>query len=252
MRHRPRTVPLAFVTLIGLQCSAPEAAAPPTHAVPACAELSGPQCLPRASCGCFGEECIAGRVEPVNGGADRFVADGALESDGMAQLIEVCPNALNGLAECFTYVEVAQTCTVVCSDPPDHFSDPGYRCGFVDGACTRLGGPSLAPAVPAADPAAYADVRDAAAWLNPYLIVRADGVEIRSNGTIRVVAADALAEALVALPASAWPYGRVVAVQEQSIRSAGGSDDAAIGSNKEKCESELRRLGVVANWWPSG
>jgi hypothetical protein len=137
MRHRRFTALLVLMDIIGAGCSAPEAAAPPTHAVPACAELSGPQCLPRASCGCFGQECIAGRVEPVNGGADRFVATDASAADGLAQLVEVCPNTLNGLAECFTYVEVAQTCTGVCSDPPDHFADPGYRCGFVDGECTR-------------------------------------------------------------------------------------------------------------------
>ena len=111
------------------------------------------------------------------------------------------------------------------------------------------GGPQLDASIPADDPAAYADVRDAADWRNPYLIVRADGVEILSGGTSRVVPADALAEALASLPGSAWPYGRVVAVQEQSIRS--GDDDDAIRRSKEICEAELRGLGVAASWWPS-
>ena len=60
-------------------------------------------------------------------------------------VVEVCPSEANGLAECMTYVELAQVCTVTCSDPPDLFEDPGYRCGFVGGECTVLpSGPSAA------------------------------------------------------------------------------------------------------------
>jgi hypothetical protein len=141
MFQRPLTVSLVLLAL-GVACGpAREDGSAPAHPVPACAELSGPQCLPQASCGCFGDQCIAGRVEPVNGGNDRFVPSDGAEADGVAQRIEVCPNGQNGLAECFTYVEVAQTCTGVCSAPPDLFDDPGYRCGFVDGECTKLGGP---------------------------------------------------------------------------------------------------------------
>jgi hypothetical protein len=111
--------------------------------------------------------------------------------------------------------------------------------------------PGIDPAVPEADRSAWAEVRDATEWRNPYLIVLADGIEIRSAGARRIVAARDLAVALAALPATAWPWGRVVAVQEQAIRAGDASDDGPIRANKEICEAELRRLDVMAEWWPS-
>ena len=269
MRGRYLIAAVAFSALAAGRCGSRDAGAAAPSPRPACAERSGPQCLPRAGCGCFGGQCVRGRIEPASGGPDRFVVDGGAEPAETGVVVEVCPNEANGLAACVTYVELAVSCTVTCSAPPELFEDPGYRCGFVGGECTVLPsgpsgtgsggpgsgeapvGPALDPSVGEVDRAAYAGVRDAAEWGNPYLIVRVDGVEIRSAGESGVVAADGVAAALAALPATAWPYGRVVAVQEQSIRAGDGSDDERIRRNKEACEAELERLGVVAEWWPS-
>jgi hypothetical protein len=68
-------------------------------------------------------------------------------------------------------------------------------------------------AIPVADPAQIERIRDMKTWRNPYLIVRTDGVALldaADNAEIRLKLAELL-PALAALPASDWPYGRVVA-----------------------------------------
>src|SRR5580693_6945547 len=76
--------------------------------------------------------------------------------------------------------------------------------------------------IPPADPQKYSGSRDMKAWRNLYLIVRLDGVGLLdvSNNEQQIVDPDKLAEALAKLPPSAWPYGRVVAIQEISASSS--------------------------------
>jgi hypothetical protein len=99
------------------------------------------------------------------------------------------------------------------------------------------------------DPARYQKLGDAKDWGNPFLIVRANGIEIRSRETTKTVAVADLAESLRALPVEAWRLGRVVAVREIGIRSH--DDDELIEQNKKKLESTLKELDVTAWWWPS-
>ena len=76
-------------------------------------------------------------------------------------------------------------------------------------------------AIPAADPAKYEHIHDMKNWRNPYLIVRPDGVallDVADNAEI-LLKPDELLPALAALPASNWPYGRVVAATENAPRS---------------------------------
>lgn len=116
----------------------------------------------------------------------------------------------------------------------------------------------------------YVDVREAGAWLNPFLSVDADYL------TLRVTMADAnpsnlgqgtmlrpdaarrqevqlrpgdLADALAALPAGAWRYGRVVAVSESPLASK--KDRPKVRRNVEAAIQQLNDLGVVVEEWPS-
>jgi hypothetical protein len=110
----------------------------------------------------------------------------------------------------------------------------------------------LDPKIPPPDAEKYKFVRDAPDWANPYLVVRADGVDLISKaipGGRKKIAVKDLHKALVGLPVSAWPYGRVVAVSEISIRS--GNDDELVGENAKVVDSVLHRLGVNINRWPS-
>jgi hypothetical protein len=107
--------------------------------------------------------------------------------------------------------------------------------------------------IPKADPKKYESVRDAKEWANPYLIVRAEGIEVVSKGIAKgrkVITTQELRKALAALPVSAWPYGKVVAVQEIGIRSA--QDEKPIKQNTKAVKNVLKGLEVEAEWWPAG
>lgn len=109
---------------------------------------------------------------------------------------------------------------------------------------------SLRDRIPDPNPEEYQGIRDAKDWRNPYLIVRADGIEIvgmASNGS--PIAIESVAAALERLPESAWPYGLVVAIQDNGIV-AGESDRARIDANRELLVGLLNDLGVVVGFWP--
>lgn len=108
--------------------------------------------------------------------------------------------------------------------------------------------------IPPPDPGKYEDVRDARDWQNPYLVIRAEGVEVVSRSAAaerRIIPCDELAVFLESLPDTAWPYGRVVAAQEIGIRRVDGRDDQPIAENKARAERILRSLGVKVDWWAS-
>jgi hypothetical protein len=92
-------------------------------------------------------------------------------------------------------------------------------------------------------------VRDMRQWRNPFLILQKDGVALLdvANSEQRLLKPEELAGALAALPASAWPYGRVVAVQEGTP--AGSDDDKAeFRRNRAVIAGTLHEVHVVINW----
>ena len=115
----------------------------------------------------------------------------------------------------------------------------------------------------------YIDIHEPGNWANPFLSVEADTLDLRVNladanpspvgeGTmLRPAAARRqevqlrpaeLAAAIVALPASAWRYGRVIAVAEAPGTSP--KDRAKIRRNVESAIQQLNDLGVVVEEWP--
>lgn len=107
-------------------------------------------------------------------------------------------------------------------------------------------------AIPAADSAQIERIRDMKTWRNPYLIVRPDGVALldaADSAEIRLKPAELL-PALAALPASNWPYGRVVAAAENSARSS-DQDGVAIRRNKGIVGGILQDAHVAIKWVPS-
>jgi hypothetical protein len=89
-------------------------------------------------------------------------------------------------------------------------------------------------------------------WRNPYLIVRADGValfDVADSAEI-ILKPDELLPALAKLPASNWPYGRVVAAAEAGI--AGSEQDKiAIRRNKGIVGGLLHQAHIVVDWVPA-
>ncbi len=124
-------------------------------------------------------------------------------------------------------------------------------------------------AVPPPAKSRYMAVHEAANWNNPFLIVGSENLTLRveypdpvhSNAlpstmlkpararrqelTIRI--AD-LPDALSSLPAEEWPYGRVVAVEEDPAETP--SNRLQVRRNIETTVQMLNNLGVVVYEWP--
>jgi hypothetical protein len=113
-------------------------------------------------------------------------------------------------------------------------------------------------------------VHDPSAWSNPFLAIGPDMISLRimqadantsdlGKGTmLRPEAArrqeiqirpGSLAEAMVSMPQSAWPYGRVVAVAE--MPGASKKDRPIIRRNVEAAIKQLNDLGIVVEEWPT-
>jgi hypothetical protein len=116
----------------------------------------------------------------------------------------------------------------------------------------------------------YIDVREPAAWVNPFLSVEAGILDLRVNladanpsavgqgSMLRPAGArrqelqlnpSELANAITALPDSAWRYGRVIAVAEAP--GASSKDRAKIRRNVEAAIQQLNDLGIVVEEWPA-
>jgi hypothetical protein len=104
--------------------------------------------------------------------------------------------------------------------------------------------------IPPPDPNKYLSVRDARDWRNPYLMVQANGIRpISATMETRAMSPADIVAYLEKLPSMAWPYGLVVAVQENGIRA--GDDDARIKRNREELVRLLEKAGVKVALWPS-
>ena len=116
----------------------------------------------------------------------------------------------------------------------------------------------------------YVDVHEPGAWVNPFLSVDAQMVTMRvtmadanpstydQGGLLRPAAARRrelqirakdLPEALMALPEGAWPYGRVVAIEEYPL--ADKKNRPEIRRQIESIIQQMSDLGVIVDEWPA-
>ena len=116
----------------------------------------------------------------------------------------------------------------------------------------------------------YVDVHEPGAWANPFISFDVQMINLRitlgdanpsalgQGGLLRPAAARRqelqirqkdLVEALIALPESAWPYGRVVAIEESPL--ADKRQRPAIRRQIEAAIQQLNDLGVVVDEWPA-
>ena len=112
---------------------------------------------------------------------------------------------------------------------------------------------SALQAIPPADSAQYDRIQDMRKWRNPYLIVRTDGVALfdSADSAEIMLKTEEVLPALARLPASKWPYGRVVAVAEVAAR-ASEEEGVAIRRNKGIVGGMLEGAHIVVKWVPSG
>ena len=124
--------------------------------------------------------------------------------------------------------------------------------------------------VPLPTKSLYIDIHDPAAWANPFLSAGPDTITLRilmpdanpsppgQGSLLRPEAArrqelqlrlSDLDKAVVAIPAGAWRYGRVIAIAESP--SAAPKDRPKVRRNVEAAIKQLNDLGVVVEEWPS-
>jgi len=89
-------------------------------------------------------------------------------------------------------------------------------------------------------------------WRNPYLIVRSDGVALydTADSAEIILKPDELLPALAKLPSSNWPYGRVVAATENTVRTS-EQDGVAIRRNKGIVGGLLEGAHIAVKWVPA-
>lgn len=112
----------------------------------------------------------------------------------------------------------------------------------------------LNPQIGPPNPQQYGSIRVAKDWKNPYVVILKNGIEVIANGLRdgrAIVAPADLRRTLIDLPVTAWPYGRVAAVQENGIRAADRSDDQPIAHNLRTTLAILNALQVTVDRWPS-
>ena len=107
-----------------------------------------------------------------------------------------------------------------------------------------------APPDPSRARAKCSGITEAGDWPNPYIIVAATGVTVVSGSQERrEMPIEELASFLKRLPKSAWPCGKVAALQEAGLR--GINDDAPIAENLREVKQILKKLAVRIDPWPS-
>jgi hypothetical protein len=128
---------------------------------------------------------------------------------------------------------------------------------------------ALLAAIPLPTKSRYVDVHEPGAWQNPFLSVDAKMINLRitlpdanpsslgAGGLLRPSAArrqeiqihfQDLPTALIDIPANAWPYGRVVAIEEYPL--ADKASRPAIRRQIEVAIRQLNDLGIVVEEWP--
>ena len=100
--------------------------------------------------------------------------------------------------------------------------------------------------IPMPDPSKDPPFRDMSTWRNPYLIVREDGIGFLdlSNREIHLLAPEQVQAELVALPSSAWPYGRVVLVAQAVPKNPSDQTKVDLRKNRALLLGTLKELDV--------
>lgn len=127
-------------------------------------------------------------------------------------------------------------------------------------ACSRQNAPpppdaaTLLLAISAADPAKYPTPQESRHWSNPYLVIRPDAVGLLTGVTAneeQILKPEEVLKALAHLPASAWPYGRAVAILMDEKSTASEQDKIAIRRCRGIVAGDLEGAHIALHWIPT-
>jgi hypothetical protein len=135
-----------------------------------------------------------------------------------------------------------------------------WMMNFSLAACSRQNAPpppnaaTLLETIAAADPAKYPSPQASSRWSNPYLVIRPDAVGLVTGVTAneeQILQPGEVLSALARLPASAWPYGRAVAILVEEKPTASESEKVAIRRSRGIVEGDLESAHVAIHWIPT-
>jgi len=109
-------------------------------------------------------------------------------------------------------------------------------------------------AVAPADAARFPKLQESKQWSNPYLVVRPEAVGLLTGVAAneeQILKPEEVLQALARLPASAWPYGRAVAILVDEKPSSSEQDKIALRRNRGVVAGELQSAHITINWIPS-
>jgi hypothetical protein len=123
-------------------------------------------------------------------------------------------------------------------------------------SCSRPSPPPQAPAtvlqaVAAADPSKLPSFQQAKHWSNPYLVIRPDTVGLLTGiaaNEEQILKPEEVLNALARLPASAWPYGRAVAILVDEKSAGSEKDKIALRRNRGIVAGDLEGAHVAISW----
>jgi hypothetical protein len=101
------------------------------------------------------------------------------------------------------------------------------------------------------DPTKYPTLQENKHWSNPYLVVRADAIGLLSGAAAneeQMLKPEEVVPALAHLPASAWPYGRVVAILMQEKPNASEPEKIALRRSRGIVTGDLESAHVAIRW----
>jgi hypothetical protein len=113
---------------------------------------------------------------------------------------------------------------------------------------------TLLQTIAAADPAKYPPLQENKHWSNPYLVIRPDAVGLLSSAAANeehILKPEEVLNALARLPASAWPYGRAVAILVEEKPTASEADKIALRRNRGIVAGDLEGAHVAISWIPT-
>jgi len=128
-------------------------------------------------------------------------------------------------------------------------------------SCSSSTSPSPAPSasarlqsIPAGDPAKLPGAKETRNWGNPYIVIRCDRVGLVVNtapNEERILKPEELLDVLAELPASAWPYGRVVAILVEEKSAESEQNKIELRRSRGIVAGELEGAHVAIHWVPA-
>jgi hypothetical protein len=123
-------------------------------------------------------------------------------------------------------------------------------------ACSRHSAPpppdaaTLLQTVPAAEPSKFPSLKEKR-WSNPYLVIRPEEVGLLTNVAAnqeQILKPEEVLNTLARLPASAWPYGRAVAILVEQKSAAPEQEKILLRRNRGFVAGDLERAHVAILW----